>query len=450
MKKQFDLIVLGGGSGGIACAVRAAQFGAKVTVIEQSHLGGTCVNLGCVPKKIMFNASMFAEAIVKSHSYGFSVNNIKFNWSNLVLKREAYIKRLRENYDERFKKFKITLIQGKGAFYDDHSVVVDEQIYKAEHIVIATGGEPSFPAIEGIQHVIDSDGFFSLTKQPQKVAIIGSGYIGVEIAGIFNGLGSETHILMRGDRPLTRFDKMLGDTLQEIMHQQGIHIHQNHKAQVVTLQSNGKKSILCQSGSMIENIDVLITAVGRTPRTGHLNLDKIKIKTDNKGLILVDPFQNTSVNGIYAIGDITNAPALTPVAVAAGRRLSDRLFGQQPNACLSYDNICSVVFSHPPIGSVGFSEEDAIRKYGEQNIKVYQTRFNPLLDALNDVKTPTSMKLVTLGIEEKIIGLHVIGYGADEMLQGFGVAVKMGACKKDFDNTVAIHPTAAEEFVTMV
>ncbi|CZG64227.1 glutathione-disulfide reductase [Legionella pneumophila] len=449
--KHFDLIVLGGGSGGIASAVRAAQYGAKVAVIEQNHLGGTCVNLGCVPKKIMYNASSIAETLHKSPDYGFFLeNNAKLDWKRLVNKRNAYIERLRENYAKRFLQHKITLIQGKGIFHDQSSITIDHTIYQAEHIIIATGGEPALPAINGIKHAIDSDGFFSLTKLPAKVAVIGSGYIGVELAGILNSLGSETHLLMRGTRPLSRFDHMIGDTLMEIMQKQGISIHQNHKAQAIHLHSDGRKSILCQSGSIIENIDVIISAVGRKPRTGNLNLDKINVNMDDKGLILVDTFQNTSVKGIYAIGDVTNAPALTPVAIAAGRRLADRIFGNQPDACLNYDNICSVVFSHPPSGSVGLTEREAIEKYGKNKIKIYQTRFVPMYDALSIDKTPTAMKLVTLGKKEKIIGLHVVGYSADEMLQGFGVAIKMGACKKDFDNTIAIHPTSAEEFVTMV
>ncbi|HAT7869354.1 TPA: glutathione-disulfide reductase [Legionella pneumophila subsp. pneumophila] len=449
--KHFDLIVLGGGSGGIASAVRAAQYGAKVAVIEQSHLGGTCVNLGCVPKKIMYNASSIAETLHKSPDYGFFLeNNAKLDWKRLVNKRNAYIERLRENYAKRFSQHKITLIQGKGIFHDQSSITIDHTIYQAEHIIIATGGEPALPAINGIKHAIDSDGFFSLTKLPAKVAVIGSGYIGVELAGILNSLGSETHLLMRGTRPLSRFDHMIGDTLMEIMQKQGICIHQNHKAQAIHLHSDGRKSILCQSGSIIENIDVIISAVGRKPRTGNLNLDKINVNMDDKGLILVDAFQNTSVKGIYAIGDVTNAPALTPVAIAAGRRLADRIFGNQPDACLNYDNICSVVFSHPPSGSVGLTEHEAIEKYGKNKIKIYQTRFIPMYDALSIDKTPTAMKLVTLGKKEKIIGLHVVGYSADEMLQGFVVAIKMGACKKDFDNTIAIHPTSAEEFVTMV
>ncbi|HBD7397843.1 glutathione-disulfide reductase [Legionella longbeachae] len=448
--KHFDLIVLGGGSGGIASAVRAAKYGSKVAVIEASYLGGTCVNLGCVPKKIMFNASMIADMLHHAPDYGFNSVSIELDWNTLVHQRNAYIDRLRENYAKRLDQYGITLIQGKGEFYDEQTIKVNDTLYQAPHIIIATGGEPSQPQIHGIQHAIDSDGFFSLTKQPQKVAVIGSGYIGVELAGVLHNLGSETHLLMRGTRPLSRFDSILGDTLLEIMQQQGIHIHQNHRAQEINLHSDGRKSILCKSGSIIHDIDVIIAAVGRTPRTAQLRLEKVNVTTDKQGLILVDAFQNTSTKGIYAIGDVTNAPALTPVAIAAGRRLADRLFGQQPDACLSYENISTVIFSHPPMGTVGLSEEEAIARYGKDHIKIYQTRFTPMFDAFASQKTPTVMKLVTLGQEEKIIGLHVIGLGADEMLQGFGVAVKMGACKKDFDNTVAIHPTSAEELVTMV
>ncbi|EHL30640.1 glutathione-disulfide reductase [Legionella drancourtii] len=447
---QFDLIVIGGGSGGIASAVRAARHGAKVAVVEPSYLGGTCVNLGCVPKKIMFNASMMAETMHHATDFGFDPVTVKLDWNNLVTKRSAYIEHLRENYAKRFAQFNITRLNGMGVFHDTHSVMVNEHIYEAPHIIIATGGEPIIPAVNGMQHAIDSDGFFALSKQPEKVAIIGSGYIGVELAGVLNGLGSETHLLMRGSKPLSRFDVVLSDTLLEVMQQQGIHIHPNHKACEISLHSDGRKTIVCQSGSMIHNIDVIIAAVGRKPRTHTLNLASVQVKTDEHGLVLVDAYQNTSTQGIYALGDVTNAPALTPVAVAAGRRLADRLFGQQPEACLNYDFISSVVFSHPPIGTVGFTEEAAIQRYGKEQIKIYQTRFTPMYYASSDKKIPTVMKLVTLGKEEKIIGLHVIGLGADEMLQGFGVAVKMGVCKKDFDNTVAIHPTSAEEFVTMV
>lgn len=448
--QQFDLIVLGGGSGGIASAIRAAKYGAKVAVIEQSHLGGTCVNLGCVPKKIMFNTSMMANILHKSTDYCFNPTPAILNWHELVNKRTQYIEKLRINYQNRFKEHQIEWINGLGVFKDNHSIDVNNRCYTAEHIIIATGSEPILPTIRGIEHVINSDGFFSLIKKPEKVAIIGSGYIGVELAGILHHLGSETHLLIRGERPLTRFDEMLGNTLFELMEQQGIHLHRNHRAQEINIDHEGKKSILCQSGSLLQNLDVVIAAVGRRPRTSNLNLVNVGVRLNQDGTIVVDAYQNTTTQGIYAIGDVTKAPALTPVAIAAGRRLADRLFGQQSDACLNYDTICSVVFSHPPIGTVGLSETEAIKTFGKEYIKIYQTRFNPMFDALSNIKTPTVMKLVTLGEKEKIIGLHVIGYGADEMLQGFGVAIKMGACKKDFDNTVAIHPTSAEELVTMV
>ncbi|WP_419420100.1 glutathione-disulfide reductase [Legionella sp. D16C41] len=447
---DFDLIVLGGGSGGIASAVRAAKHGAKVAVVEKFYLGGTCVNLGCVPKKVMFNASLIAEHLHKAPDYGFSPVDVELDWPTLVAKREAYIARLREIYLSRFTQYNITHLQGEGLFVDKQTISVAGKRYQAPHIIIATGGEPTLPDdLIGIEHAITSDGFFNLTEKPSSAAIIGSGYIGVELAGVLHGLDVRTHLLIRGTHPLSRFDDMLGNTLLEIMKLQGLDVHLNHRAQAINLQPDGKKTIHCKSGSVISDIDVVIAAVGRSPRTFNLNLDKIGVVHDHRGLIKVDKYQNTSVPGIYAIGDVIDAPALTPVAIAAGRRLCDRLFGGQKEAYLDYKNICSVVFTHPPIGSVGLSEEEALNQFGAEKIKVYKTRFNPMFDALSEQKLPTAMKLITLGSEEKIIGLHVIGYGADEMLQGFGVAVKMGACKRDFDNTVAIHPTSAEEFVTL-
>jgi glutathione reductase (NADPH) len=398
----------------------------------------------------MFHAASIAETMDNAHAYGFSNPGSKLDWRKLVSRRQLYIERLREIYATRFHDLKITRINGTGVFNSEHSITVNEKNYTANHIIIATGGEPTLPNIKGIQHIIDSDGFFSLNKVPNKVAIIGSGYIGVELAGILNALGSETHLLMRSDLPLKRFDSMISTTLFEIMKKQGIYMHSNHQAQMIHLHSDGRKSIVCQRGESLDDIDVIIAAVGRKPKTGNLNLNKINVLTDEQGFIKVDPYQNTSVQGIYALGDVTGGPALTPVAIAAGRRLADRLFGGQPESRLDYDHISTVIFSHPPIGTVGLTEEEAIKRYGCDQIKVYQTRFNPMYYALTDDKIPTAMKLVTLGAKEQIIGLHVIGLGADEMLQGFGVAVKMGACKKDFDNTVAIHPTSAEEFVTMV
>jgi len=448
---KFDLIVLGGGSGGIASAVRAARHGANVAVIEESHLGGTCVNLGCVPKKVMFNAATVAEILRKSPDYGFSPVDVSLDWQTLIVRRSAYIEKLRGLYAKRFTDLAITSLAGKGQFIDAKTIAVAGKHYQAEHIIIATGGEPSLPPqLVGVEHAIDSDGFFSLTARPDKVAIIGSGYIGVELASMRHGLGTETHLLVRGSRPLSRFDYTLGETLLEIMRQQGITVHLNYQSEGIIRQDDGRKTVQSSSGSVIADLDTVIVAAGRRPRTSALNLAQAGIIADEHGFIAVDRYQNTPVAGIYALGDVTNAPALTPVAIAAGRKLADRLFGDDKDACLSYDNICSVIFTHPPIGSVGLSEDQAKLTYGSDQIKVYQTRFNPMFDALSAEKTPTVMKLVTTGDEEKIVGLHIIGYGADEMLQGFGVAIKMGACKRDFDNTTAIHPTSAEELVTLV
>lgn len=448
---KFDLIVLGGGSGGIASAVRAAKHGASVAIIEKNALGGTCVNLGCVPKKVMFNAAIIAENFRKSSAYGFSTKNIELDWSVLVKNREEYIKRLRAHYSARLANLNIQHLHGKGIFIDKNTLNVNGKHYQAPHIIIATGGEPALPSdLIGIEHAITSDGFFSLTHQPKKIAIIGSGYISVELAGVLHGLGSETHLLARGEKLLSHFDPLLGDTLLEIMDKQGLHTHLNYHIESIIKHSDNKKNIHCQDGSTIDDLDEVIIAIGRAPRTSNLNLEQIGIQKNKYGFINVDEFQNTTIPGIYAIGDATPAPALTPVAIAAGRKLSDRLFAGQTTAPLDYDVICSAIFSHPPIGSVGLSENDAIKKFGIDHIKTYQTRFNPMLDALSDDKTPTVMKLVTLGSDEKIVGLHIIGYNADEILQGFGVAIKMGACKRDFDNTIAIHPTSAEELVTMV
>jgi glutathione reductase (NADPH) len=449
-KNHFDLIVLGGGSGGIASAIRATQYGAKVLVVEKNHLGGTCVNLGCIPKKIMYHAAAIAESIYKGMDYGFSFQAPKLDWRKLVNRRNLYIDKLREQYQQRFDELKIQSIKGSGSFYDDtHSILVDDTVYNAKHVIIATGGEPALPNINGIHHVIDSDGFFALNKQPNKVAVIGSGYIGIELAGILHSLSCETHLLVRGDNPLSRFDPMLGTTLLEIMKSKGINIHLNHQAQTIDLHSDGRKSILCSKGSVINGIDVIIAAVGRKPQTSHLNLSKIGIETDEQGFIIIDDYQNASVEGVYALGDATNAPALTPVAIAAGRHLADRLFGGQPQALLDYSKISTVVFSQPPLGTIGLSEPDAIKLHGKSKIKIYQTRFSPLINALGEDKTPVVIKLVTLKPTEQIIGLHIIGAHADELLQGFAVALTMGACKKDFDNTMAIHPTVAEELVTM-
>ena len=448
---HFDYLVIGGGSGGIASANRAAMYGKKVALIEAKYLGGTCVNVGCVPKKVMWFAGQIADACRYGPDYGFAID-IKeqlrtFSWSKLVASRSAYISRIHASYERVLGNNKVTVIKGYGRFVDAHTVEVNGEHYTADHITVATGGEPEVPDVPGAEYGIDSDGFFNLTERPDRVAVFGAGYIAVELAGVLNALGSQTHLLVRKHKPLRNFDDMLSDTLVEIMATEGPQLHTNSVPREVIKENDGSLTVHLENGNAI-NVDTVIWAIGRKPHTAGINLAAAGVAFDAQGYILVDKYQNTNVTGIYAVGDNIGKVQLTPVAVAAGRRLSERLFNNKPNEHMDYDNVATVVFSHPPIGTVGLSEQAAREQYSDE-IKVYTTRFTAMYSAVTTHRQPSCMKLVTLGAEEKIIGLHVIGYGADEMLQGFAVAVKMGATKADFDNTVAIHPTSAEEFVTM-
>lgn len=450
MQQQFDLLIIGGGSGGIATAMQAAKLGVQCAIIEKNQLGGTCVNLGCVPKKVMWNASQIAEYIRKAPDYGFFGNKLQLDWPQLVQQRNNYIARLQQNYQQRLNDLKITLINGHAEFTSANTVMVNGIEISAKHIVIATGGKPRNPNLPGAQYAIDSDGFFALQQQPKRAVIIGGGYIGVELAGVLKALGSEVYLVMRRQLPLPRFDPILGDTLLDIMQKQGIHVLNNTDITAIRLNAANQRIVECSPGDPVDAVDTVIFAVGREPRSTDLRLEKAGVATDSHGMILTDKFQNTNVESIYAIGDVTGRQALTPLAIAAGRCLAKRLFNHQNDLYLDYENICTVVFSHPPIATVGYSEPDAIARYGANAIKTYTTEFTSMFDAFVTHKTPTAMKLIVLGKEEKIIGCHIIGYGADEMLQGFGVAIKMGATKADFDDTVAIHPTSAEELVTLM
>lgn len=446
--KRYDLICLGGGSGGIATAVRAAQYGKKVAVIEEKHLGGTCVNVGCVPKKVMWNASHISELITKSKDYGFTINDISFSWDKLKKKRDAYIERLRALYDKRLKGLGIDHYRVHGSFIDSKTIQVGGEHITAPKIVIATGGQPIIPSIPGSEHGIDSDGFFELEALPKKVLVVGAGYIAVELAGVLAKLGSQTHLAVRYDKPLRHFDTLVSDTLAEVIDNGPIHLHHNTKLKAINKGPGDILSINFEDGMSLNDVDCVIFAIGRKPMTYDIGLENTGLATDERGLFKTDAFQETAVPGLYAIGDVMGQHHLTPVAIAAGRRLADKLFDGKHDRHLVYENIPTVIFSHPPIGTVGLTEALAREQYGDA-IKVYETRFNPMLDALSDEKTPTAMKLVVKGVDEKIIGVHMIGYGVDEMLQGFAVAVNMGATKRDFDDTVAIHPTSSEELVTM-
>ena len=449
MVKEYDYIVIGGGSGGIASANRAAMHGAKVILFEGKEVGGTCVNVGCVPKKVMWYGAQVAETLHRyAGEYGFDVTINKFDFATLKANRQAYIDRIHGSYERGFDSNGVERVYEYARFVDPHTVEVAGERYTAPHILIATGGHALYPNIPGSEYGITSDGFFELDEVPKRTAVIGAGYIAVEVAGVLNALGSDTHLFVRKDRPLRTFDKDIVDVLVDEMAKSGPTLHTHANVTEVVKNADDSLTISFDNGETI-TVDCLIWAIGRAANTSGFGLEKTGVKLTEKGTIYSDEFENTSVPGIYALGDVTGKLDLTPVAVKAGRQLSERIFNNKADAKLDYTDVATVVFSHPVIGSVGLTEEKAIAKYGAENIKVYKSSFTPMYTALGDNRQPSTMKLVTLGDDEKIIGLHGIGYGVDEMIQGFSVAIKMGATKADFDNTVAIHPTGSEEFVTM-
>ena len=449
MVKEYDYIVIGGGSGGIASANRAAMHGAKVILFEGKEVGGTCVNVGCVPKKVMWYGAQVAETLHRyAGEYGFDVTVNKFDFARLKANRQAYIDRIHGSYERGFDSNGVERVYEYARFVDPHTVEVAGERYTAPHILIATGGHALYPNIPGSEYGITSDGFFELDEVPKRTAVIGAGYIAVEVAGVLNALGSDTHLFVRKDRPLRTFDKDIIDVLVDEMAKSGPTLHTHANATEVVKNDDDSLTISFDNGETI-TVDCLIWAIGRVANTSGFGLEKTGVELTERGNIYSDAFENTSVPGIYALGDVTGKLDLTPVAVKAGRQLSERLFNNKADAKLDYTDVATVVFSHPVIGSVGLTEEKAIAKYSAENIKVYKSSFTPMYTALGDNRQPSTMKLVTLGEDEKIIGLHGIGYGVDEMIQGFSVAIKMGATKADFDNTVAIHPTGSEEFVTM-
>ncbi len=448
MHKKFDLIAIGGGSGGIATANKAAQLGARCAVIEIQRLGGTCVNVGCVPKKIMWLGSNMATALHEAPAYGFSPSTVQFDWPTLVAKRQAYIEKLNLNYEKKLTKNQVEYIAGLAQFTSPNTISVGNDSYEAPHIVIASGGKPRWPTIPGSALGIDSDGFFALKTQPRNVAVVGAGYIAVELAGMLNAFGCATTLLFRHDKVLRDFDPLLSEKLMQAYQMQGIDLKPNH-APLSLEQKNGSLTLTFTNNQSLSGFDTVIWAIGRHANTADLHLEKAGISTNEDGTIAVDAFQNTTIPGIYAIGDVTGHKELTPVAIAAGRRLAVRLFGNNPNSKLDYHNIPSVVFSHPPIGHVGLSEPQARTKYGD-DIRVYQTEFTPMSQSFLDHPHKTAMKLVTVASTGKVVGCHLFGDGSDEMLQGFALAITMGATKADFDNVVAIHPTSAEELVTLI
>ncbi|CAL8357649.1 unnamed protein product [Merluccius merluccius] len=461
---RFDLIVVGGGSGGLAGARRAAELGASAAVVESHRLGGTCVNVGCVPKKVMWNAAVHAEYLHDHADYGFEVGHANFRWEILKSKRDAYVSRLNNIYRNNLDKAEIKTIEGHASFMDDAepTIEVNGKKYMAPHILIATGGRPtvlSDDQIPGASLGITSDGFFELEKLPKRSVIVGAGYIAVEMAGILSTLGSKTSLIIRQTGVLRNFDSLISANCTKEIENSGIELWKNSQVRSVRKSAGGLEVTLVTKDpekksegeeiSIIEEVDCLLWAIGREPNTSGLNVSQMGIEMDARGHIVVDEFQNTSRPGIYALGDVCGKALLTPVAIAAGRKLAHRLFEGKADSKLDYSTIPTVVFSHPPIGTVGLTEEEAITSQGKENVKTYTTSFTPMYHAMTSRKSQCIMKLVCVGPEEKVVGLHMQGLGCDEMLQGFAVAVKMGATKADFDRTIAIHPTSSEEFVTM-
>lgn len=449
--QHYDFIAIGGGSGGIAAVNRAAQYGKKCALIEAKDLGGTCVNLGCVPKKVMwYGAGMLDDLQNLASGYGLNLEFKNFDFATLKANRQAYIERIHNSYINVLNKNQVDVIHGYGSFVDSHTLEVNGEKISADHILIASGGRPSCPPIKGAEFALNSDGFFALDTLPESVAIIGAGYIGAELAGVMHALGVETHLFMLEEKPLAIFDPMLTDVITQEYLRQGINLHPKLVPTEIT--KSEKVYVLHFADGSEQTVDAVLMATGRIPNTENLNLDKAGVITNARGFIPVDKFQNTNVANIYAVGDvIADGVYLTPVAVAAGRQLAERLFNNKTEAHLDYNLVPSVIFTHPPIATIGLSEPQAIAKYGADQVKVYNTQFTPLIFAVAppEKRQPCKMKLVCVGKQEKIVGLHGIGFGVDEMLQGFAVAIKMGATKADLDATVAIHPTGAEEFVTM-
>ncbi|MBN1237611.1 MAG: glutathione-disulfide reductase [Gammaproteobacteria bacterium] len=448
--KSYDLIVLGGGSGGLATAQRAAEYGARVLLFEPARLGGTCVNVGCVPKKVMWNAAELAHAIASARDYGFDVEPgaLRHDWATLKRGRDAYVERLNGIYARNLARKEIELVAQRGRFVGPRDVA-DEQgnRYAADHVLIATGGYPRVPELPGAEHGITSDGFFELESRPKRVAVVGSGYVAVELGGVLRSLGSDVTIFLRFDRVLRYFDTLIGDHLMQHMRDAGIELMTGTVPRAV--EGPAPLTLKLEDGRSSGGFDALIWAIGRAPNVESLDLAAAGIETTHLGHVPVDAYQNTQTEGVYAVGDVTGGAELTPVAIAAGRRLADRLFGNRPDRRLSYDVIPTVIFSHPPIGTIGLSEAEALQRYPAEDVRAYTTEFVPMFNALTEAKPKTAMKLVVVGTDERVVGCHVIGPGADEMTQGFAVALTMGARKADLDDTIAIHPTSAEELVTM-
>ena len=446
---DVDLVVLGGGSGGLAGAFRAAQHGARVALLEPGELGGTCVNVGCVPKKAMWLASELSARVALASRLGFEVPaSPRFDWRAFIADRQRYIHGIHESYRKRLDEAGIALLPARGVLRDAHTVEsADGTLLRAAHLLLATGSSPRLPQVPGAELAGLSDDFFSLCEAPARVALVGGGYIAVELAGLLQSLGSRVDLFARSARLLSHADEELAVQLAENYRQQGVHIAFDYR--LAAIERDGSRLRLRDAdGAASDAYDVVINAVGRRANTSGIGLAEAGVTLDDDGNVVVDAVQRSSVDHIVAVGDVTGKATLTPVAIAAARRAMDRVFGGQQDARLDYDDIPTVVFAHPPLAAVGLTEADARLRHGDA-VHVYRSRFRPMLHALADTPQRSLFKLICVGDERCVVGIHLLGEGADEILQGFAVALKKGITLDDLHDTVAIHPTSAEEVVLM-
>ena len=445
MTYDYDLFVIGAGSGGVRASRIAANLGAKVAVAEDLYLGGTCVNVGCVPKKLFVYGSHFSEDFEAAKGFGWNVNNASFDWTTLRDNKTKEIERLNGVYDKLLSNAGVEIIHGHGSIVDPHTVEVAGKQYTAERILIAVGGWPQIPDIPGKEHILSSNEVFYLDKFPKKALVVGGGYIAVEFAGIFNGLGCDTHLLYRGDLFLRGFDQELREFTAEEIAKKGVKLHFNTNIAEIQKQSDDGFIATLVDGSTL-SADMIMYATGRKPKTDGLGLENTKIETAKNGAIIVNEDFQTHEPSIYAVGDVIDRLQLTPVALAEGMALARNLYGQQNNK-VDYHFIATAVFSQPNIATVGYSEEQAKEKFA--SIVVYKSSFKHMKHTLSGINERTFMKLIVDQQTDRVVGCHMVGAEAGEIIQGLAVAIKAGATKSDFDSTIGIHPTAAEEFVTM-
>lgn len=441
---DFDFFVIGGGSGGVRAARMAAQRGVRVALAEGQALGGTCVNVGCIPKKLYSYAAHYAEAFEEARGFGWDIDAPHFDWERLKANRAREITRLNGIYENLLTQAKVILLRGWATFIDDHTVEVDGQRHTARHILIATGGQPSLPDIDGREHVLVSDEIFDLSPFPKRLLVVGGGYIACEFASIFNGMGADVVQLYRGEQILRGFDDDVRHFVAAEMIKTGVDLRLN--AGVKCIKKVGDELEVTLNDGTTLNVDRILYATGRVPNVSGLGLEKLGIKQGRDGAIEIDDRYNTSVPSVHALGDVTARIQLTPVALGEAMTLVDHLFGDGRRE-MSYAYIPTAVFTHPNIGTVGFSEADARAEFGD--IAVFQTDFKPLKHTLSGSTERTFMKLLVDRATDRVVGLHMVGPDAGEVVQGFAVAMKAGATKHIFDTTIGIHPTSAEEFVTM-